>query len=167
MMRFMVVGVLAALMVPVAAHAQSGCELEQARYVLRGEPSVTAHFQDIPQYPGWLTNVVLKVDFAKEGDGFWWLFDQGSARFLNMISTTDVNKPGWVPPSDTNRERGPLGETHVWFATRDYRLSYRLPQQRQTAPQHIFIPDLEELMWYDAEPRRGVPTAFFDLVSCK
>jgi hypothetical protein len=166
-MRFFVVGVLAAILVPVATSAHSRCQLEAARYALRGEPTITAHFQDIPQAPDWLTNVALNIDFAEEGDGFWWLFDQGSARFLNMISTTDVNKPGWVPPSDTSRERGPLGETHVWFATKDYRLSYRMPKRRQTAPQHIFIPDLEDLMWHTAYPARTAPTGFFDLVSCK
>lgn len=164
-MRPCVIAFLTLALTPMVAQAQNQCVLEHARYVLRGEPSVTAHFQDLAPNPDWLTNVAFNIAFAKQGDSFWWLFDEGSAPFLNMISTTDVNKPGWAAPGD-DRKQGPLGETHVWFATSHYRLSHELPKPGQTAPQHIFVPDLQELMWYAAQPRRAVPTAFFDLASC-
>jgi hypothetical protein len=144
----------------------AACPLERAHYSLRGAPTVTARFREIGKYPGWITNVALQIDFQKEGDHFWWLFDEGSARYLNMISTTDIDKAGWQPPSEQNNGRRPLGEKHVWFADGAYNLNYNAPKSGDVAPAHIFIPDFEEAMWYEVEPRRGVPTAFFDLIRC-
>jgi hypothetical protein len=163
-MQSMVIAAVAAALVPVAAHAQTNCPLERAHYELRGRPDVTAGFQAVPKQVHLLTKWSLHVDFAKEGDHFWWFFDWGSARYLNMISTTDVTRPGWRPSDD--RSTGPLGEMHVWFADAKYNLNYKLPDQDGAAPRHIFIPDLEEAMWYTADPRRGVPTAFFDFTRC-
>ncbi|HEX4711479.1 hypothetical protein [Phenylobacterium sp.] len=162
----LLVPLLLAAAFPFAARAQVACPIERAHYVLRGTPNVTAGFQNLPKLQGWLTTIAFHIDFRNEGDRFWWLFDQGSSRFLTMISTTDVNAPGWQPPDEEHKGAKPLGTTHVWYADQNYVLSYSMPDQGTAAPQHILIPDLEEIAWYGLKPRRGIPTAFFDLATC-
>ena len=162
-MRAHISALIALIATPVCAHAASSCPIEHAHYALRGRPDVTADLLAIPKVDGLLTNVVLRLQFAKDGDKVWGFFDQGSARFLNLISTTDATRPGWHPDD----RGGPLGEMHIWFADAKYELNYNLPTPGSAAPQHMFLPDLEEWMWYRAEPRRSVPTAYFDLISCQ
>jgi hypothetical protein len=47
------------------------------------------------------------------GLAYWFLFDEGSARYINLISTTDVTLKGWEPPMDAKGGR-PLGEMHYF-----------------------------------------------------
>lgn len=164
-MRSLAIAVLFALLSPFAAKATTTCPVERAHYGLRGRPDVTAGFTALPKGAGTISNVGFHVDFAREGDHFWWFFDRGSARYLTMISTTDFTKPGWRHVMDT--DDGPLHGGPVWFADDRYNLNYDVPALGGAAPRHIFVADLEEAMWYQANRRRGVPTAFFDLTGCR
>ena len=53
-----------------------------------------------------------------------------------------------------------------WPAHRGLNFTVAGPQGAHPAPKYIFIPELENAMWYGAEPREAVPTALFVLKAC-
>jgi hypothetical protein len=125
-----------------------------------------AGFRRVPKVAGWLTDLAFYVRSAKSNKTYWFLFDQGTARYVNLISTEDVEKRGWSPPPSDGGVR-PLGSMH-YLASKDglaYTLS--LPDQRQAPPRYILLPDLPEVLWYLANPREDVPVAVFKRVGCK
>jgi hypothetical protein len=98
------------------------------------------------------------------------MFDQGSARYVNLISTFDVTKPGWHPPGpDGPASERPYGHMHYLSADQGLTFSLDFPTQRKPVlPMYILLPDLPELMWYGTPPmeREGAPLAFFKLQPC-
>lgn len=95
-----VMSLFAALGAPALASAAAppACPTAKARYQLMDAPGFTAGFLAQPSHEGWLTDVAFFVRSAPSGKTYWFLFDRGSARYINMISTTDVTAPGWTPP---------------------------------------------------------------------
>jgi hypothetical protein len=146
-----------------AAVSAQACPVARAHYALRGAPDITAGFWVIPKDVHSYSRITLHIDFRSQGDHFWFFFDGGSGRFTHLISTPPADAPGWSPKAAPR----PLDlDMTIWFADRRYGLGYDVPDPRQPVPAHFFIPEFEETMWYSAEPRRGVPSGFFDLVRC-
>lgn len=94
------------------------------------------------------------------------MFDGGSARYVNMISTTDVKAPHWTPPTGDSGPR-PLGEMHYFAWSGKYNFDEAYPQTNARAPERIFLPDLAETMWYAANPRVGLHHGVFVFDGCR
>jgi hypothetical protein len=152
---------------PVAASADLNCTIDHARYVLRGAPEYSVGFHVIGDYDTLVSNLALFVHSGKSDRTFWFFFDQGSARYIYLHSTTDVLAPDWRPPDPDGGDR-PLGQMHYIPASADLSFSLVLPQSGQPAPSYILLPDLPDVMWYRVrEPRESVPLAFFQLSDCE
>jgi len=146
---------------PVCAHA---CPVEQAHYAMEGVPGVEAGFSPVGHHAGWKSDVALYVRTPAHMDYF--LFDQGSARYVRLISTTDVTASGWKPPDPDGGVR-PLGSMEYFSLHADGSFYQDvIPKAGDEAPARIFLPDLAEVMWYRGEPRQDVPHAFLILARC-
>ncbi len=150
-----------------SADAPTGCKTATARYEMMGAPGFTAGFLPQAEHQGWQTDTAFFVRSAASGKSFWFLFDRGSARYINMISTTDVTAPGWAPPSPDGGVR-PLGEMHYLAADRALTFDPELPRQDAPAPTYVLLPDLAQTLWHGQRngAKEEAPTAFFKLVSC-
>ncbi|HZZ66617.1 MAG TPA: hypothetical protein VFE18_00445 [Phenylobacterium sp.] len=157
-------GLLAAL--PAASRTAPACPVGRAVYAMAGRPDVTAGFRFVSKREGWLSEWALYVASAKTGRRYWFLFDEGSAQYVNLISTEDVTKPGWSPPPSDGGPR-PLGEMHYLASDDGLSYSLDLPDQRRAAPRFILLPDLSEVLWSRAQPREAVPVAVFKQTGCK
>ena len=152
---------------PVVAPAAKTCRVEQARYAMLGHPGFTAGFQALPKGSKTLTDVAFFFQSEATNRSFWFLFDRGSARYINMISTPDNPTSKGVRAPLNDDDARPLGEMHYLPADRGLKFSLTLPAKGQTAPAYILLPDLSEAMWYRApEPREDVPLAIFKLSGC-
>ncbi|MDE1146891.1 MAG: hypothetical protein PW843_09755 [Azospirillaceae bacterium] len=148
-----------------AAATIDECPITDTLYTMRGRPDVTAGFRDVGQHREWAGTLAFHVTSARSGRSYWFLFDQGSAHAVNLISTTDVVAPGWQPPNADGGVR-PLGEQHFLAADGDLTFAAALPKTGAKAPRYILLPDLSEVMAHKADPREDVPTAFFEATGC-
>ena len=164
----MVVAVIAlALALSSAALDAPSCPIEKARYELMGAPGFTAGFRPEAKRAGWPSDVAFFVRSAASGKTFWFLFDAGTARYVNMISTTDVTAPGWAPPDPDGGVR-PLGDMHYLAADLALTFDPLLPRQGAPAPAYVLLPDLAEKLWYGQRDgaKEAAPTAFFKFKDC-
>ncbi|TWB37268.1 hypothetical protein [Nitrospirillum pindoramense] len=152
-------------LMPAIAAAKSPCTIDRASYQLHGNPQFTAGFRDVGHHENWQSTLAFFVRSNSTGKTYWFLFDAGTARYINLISTTDVTAPGWHPPDPDGGTR-PLGELHYFAANADLTFNESLPKAGDAAPDHILLPDLSEVMAYKATPRETVQTAFFDNTGC-
>ncbi|MGY3232542.1 hypothetical protein ACVWWJ_004026 [Luteibacter sp. HA06] len=159
--RFRVVAVAAIALVGSmsATRATERCPLTKAHYTLSSDKGFSIRFIPVGKLEGWRSDVALRID--KTGfPSYWFLFDGGSARYINMISTTNVQAANWMPPTGDGGIR-PLGEMHYFAWSGKYDFNNEFPQAKATAPERIFLPDLAETMWYAASPRLGVKHGVF------
>ncbi len=148
------------------ASAATTCPLLRAHYHLSANPHFTLSFTRLPKSDAVLTDVALKLT-PPAGPSYWYFFDGGSARYVNMISTTDPAAPGWhIEPDGGDRRSRPLGEMHYYAWSGNYRFDESMPKTSTPAPQQIFLPDLAEIMWYAANPRISVPYGVFEFDGC-
>lgn len=147
--------------------ATTNCSAASARYEMMGAPGFTAGFRPTSNYPGWLTDVAFFVHSDHSKRTFWFLFDAGTARYINLISTTDVADASWTPPPHDGGDR-PLGEMHYMAADSNLKFSLTLPRQTSPAPTYILLPDLSERLRYGqaGSAKEDVPVAFFKLTGC-
>jgi hypothetical protein len=149
--------------------AAPACSVAKAHYVSMADPRWTAGFAPITKNRDWISDVAFFVRSAESRRTYWFMFDQGSARYVNLISTFDVTRPGWHPPGpDGPASERPYGEMHYLSADADLKFSLDVPFQKTSAPTYILLPDLPEWGWYRTPPmeREGAPLAFFKLQSC-
>ncbi len=160
---------LAALLVAIAspASAKAVCKTAGAHYRMIDWPGFTARFIPIGKRPGWKSDVALEVGSRQSGRRYWFLFDGGTARYVNMISTTDVQGAGWAPPPPDGGDR-PLREMHYMATNAGLRFDIDMPAAAQPAPTYILLPDLSEVLHYGQRggPIDDAPTAFFKLEGC-
>lgn len=165
--------ILGILLTPTLATAKiapslpANCTTAHARYEMMGAPGFTAGFRPEPKRPGWLTDVAFFVRSDQSKKTFWFLFDVGTARYINLISTTDATAPDWAPPPPDGGAR-PLGEMHFMAADAALKFSLDLPRQSAAAPVYILLPDLSEKLRYGQKglDQEEAPTAFFKLTGC-
>jgi hypothetical protein len=162
---------LALLAIPglaaASAAAPTNCKAAGARYEMMGAPGLTAGFRPMASHTGWLTDVAFFVHSDHSKKTFWFLFDAGTARYINLISTTDVTQTSWTPPPPDGGDRA-LGEMHYMAADAALKFSLELPRQTTTPPAYILLPDLSEKLRYGQAggDREDVPVAFFKLKGC-
>jgi hypothetical protein len=139
------------------------CPLEQAHYILRDAPGVTAGFRPVER---------LFVR-TTQPDRTWWFLPysgNGVGTRGHLASTHDVTAGGWTPPDPDSAKARPLGDLDYLAMTADYRvLAAGALRARQPAPAHLLVPDLQHALWYrtPSDARQSVPTAFFDLTDCE
>lgn len=98
----------------IAAAAPLQCPTENARYVLRNAPEVTAHFRAVDSGPDWPSGLALAVRFGRSGHTYWWLpWNGGTDNRQNIASTTDVTVPDGDPPALT-LVRGHMATWSTW-----------------------------------------------------
>lgn len=160
---------LAALVLAFTGQASAAetCKTATARYRMIDWPGFTARFIPVGKREGWLTDVALEVRSRQSGRDYWFLFDGGTARYINMISTTNVERPGWTPPPPDGGER-PLREMHYMATDAALRFDIDMPKAAKPAPAYILLPDLAEILHYGQRggPIDDAPTAFFKLEGC-
>jgi hypothetical protein len=161
----MALALCANVAVAAATTVLPSCTVAHAHYHLSSQPAFKLSFVSIGKRDGWISDLALELK-TSTGPTYWFLFDEGSARYINLISTTDVNLEGWEPPTDANGIR-PLGEMHYFAWTRDYRFDESVPVSATLAPERIFLPDLTDAMWYRASPRQGLSQGVFVLDGCR
>ncbi|MDR6113661.1 MULTISPECIES: hypothetical protein [unclassified Sphingomonas] len=147
--------------------AADHCRVENARYVLRHQPSVTAAFRPVDSGPEWPAGVAMAIRFGDSGRRLWWLpWNGGTDGRQHLASTTDVTRPGWHPPSPDGGPR-PLGDMAYVGTTATYDVIESVPRRGGAAPAHILLPGLGDAAWHgDTGQRDRAATQFFDLVGC-
>lgn len=156
----------AMLSLPPRAEAKPTCDIEHTSYAMAGRPDVEAGFRRVPKARGWISDLAFYVKAGPEGPKSWFLFDQGSSRYVSLISTEDVTKAQWHPPEGDKGPR-PLGSMHFLSSADTRTWSISVPDSRSKAPKFILLPDLSEVLWYRANPRADVPTAVLEAKGCK
>lgn len=145
----------------LAAAAMSQCPVEDAHYVLRHAPDVTAYFQPVDSSPDWPSGVALVIRSRKSGETSWWLpWRGGTDNFQHLASTTDVDARDWRPPNADDGPR-PFGNREYIGTDANYDVLDDVPHRGKPAPNHMLITDAGA-----SHDSVFVAKQFFDLVSC-
>lgn len=147
-----------------APHTPS-CPVDHAHYRYSGGDG-EADLSVLPGLTGFTSKVLLHVRVSGRND-FWFLFDQGSGRYVRLVSITNPNKPGWTPPEPDGGERPLPGQT--FFAWNDdLKIAPSMPQKGDRAPGYMLLPDLPEALWYGMRDgqRIAVAAGIFQLDRC-
>lgn len=145
------------------------CRVEDARYALRTKPAVSAYFKPVESGADWPSGLVLVTHFGDTGHDYWWLpWNGGTDDLQNVASTTDVDAPGWRPPSPDGGPR-PLGNMEYIATNAHYDVIDSTPKRGGTAPAHILLSHLGDGAWHGGvyAQRDSAPKQFFDVVSCR
>ena len=153
----------AAYAAPGASIAQ--CPIERAHYRSIDDQAITAEFGIVGDHEGWPSDLALGIRTPAQKT-YWFLFDRGAARYINLISTTDVKQPGWSPPPHDGGAR-PLGEMHYIAADGRLRIDRTLPHAGSAAPIYILLPDPPEVLARRALPAESVSLSFLKLADCE
>ena len=151
-----------------AALASTGfaaCPIQNARYRMLHDPDVWAGFHTVGRHEGWISDLAFFVHSKSSSQTHWFLFDQGTARYIALISTTNVLESGWAPPDADGGVR-PLGDTDIMLADKAYRFASEAPRTGDARPEFILLPDLSDILWSKGKPREDVPTDLFKFDHC-
>lgn len=161
----MFIGRAMALLVGVAAisHAHA-CSFEQAHYRYTANHDIEVSFKRLGKRSGWMSNLALHLTI-RGGASYWFMFDRGSAHYINMISVEDTSVPGWTA-SGNELPQGPLQAMHFFAWSKGGMFFESLPMEGLPAPDTIFLPDLSEALWYQAQHRIGVNHGLFVRYRC-
>lgn len=163
---FRILKTLAVFMSLAMIAPASACTIEHARYSYSVDKNVTLDFKNKGQLDGWLSPLALHLSLGAGKPNYWFLFDQGTARYTFLISTSDVDAPGWTPPTESNR-KSPLGSMEYFSWRSALRVIEPVPKPGDIAPDVIFLPDLPERLAYQATPRVNIVPGLFRLASCR
>lgn len=154
----------AAMLGALPAAAQPRCTVANAHYEMKGHPEFSAGFKRLPTDAHWKNDVAIYFHSTQSNQTYWFSFDEGSARYINLISTSDPTNKDWRIPDHSSPR--PLGEMHYLSADDGLNFSLSLPSGSEFPPKYILLPDLANTMWYSGSPRESVPIAFFVLKGC-
>ena len=157
--------VTAAIAAAVAWSSQAACPIEGARYRMMHDPDVTAGFHRLRHHEELLSDLAIYIRSQRRGVTFWFLFDQGAARYINLISTTNVLAKDWLPPDPDGGVR-PLPEMHILLADSDFVFAQEVPKSGEPPPASILLPDLSETLHHNTEPAWDVLTDLFKFDGC-
>ena len=153
----------------LAVTAAMLCKVDYAHYVLRTSTTVTAQFRPVDSGRDWPSRLAFRVHLEATGRTYWFLpWNGGTDGRQHLASTTDVERPGWHPPSPDDGPR-PIGDTDYLATDASYRVLASAPERGEQAPAHILLPNLGDALWHQPtmlEPRDTAPKQFFDLVGC-
>lgn len=166
-MRFLTAAfaLLLSMSAGMAQALPASCKLADAHYTLSSDKSFTLTFPSTGRITEWASDIALELSHGTESH-YWFLFDAGSARYINVISTKDVRSGDWSPPTDDPSTR-PLGEMHFFAWYDKYKFLDSIPSGDTAAPGYIFLPDLPEVLAYRAAPRVSIQQGVFLLNHCK
>lgn len=163
MRRFALLIFLLALVPALAAF----CPAERAQYAASDSSGFTAGFMAKPPGGQFISDLAFYLHSSATKRTFWFLFDAGSARYMNLISASDVRRKGWAPPDPDGRSNRPYFDTHYLQADSGLVFRPQAPHRGEPAPVYILLPDLAQAMWYSLEPREGAPIGVYKLIGCK
>ena len=147
------------LMVALASAPQ--CPAEQASYLLRSDPEISASFVEVDSSEHWPSGLAMIVRSRKTGETSWWLpWNGGTNNLQNITSTTDVTSHSWRPPSPDGGPR-PHGSREYLGFDAAYNVIPGVPQAGRPAPTHMLIPDAGS-----SGDRVFTSKQMFDLVRC-
>jgi hypothetical protein len=141
------------------------CPMEKAQYRSMDSQDITAELRTIGDHPGWPSDLALEIHTPAH-ETYWFLFDRGAARYINLISTTDVTQSGWAPPSHDGGKR-PLGDMHYVAADSRLRIDQMVPDAGDEAPFYILLPDFPEILAHRASPAESVSLSFLRFAACE
>lgn len=145
----------------VLAASFSSCGIEDGRYQLRGNPTVTAQFYEVDRTSDWRTGLALRIHARKTGRSYWFLPWQGGTDGRTNLAWTRERRSA-IQLQSVRRD--------IEFFTADaaYNLDAEVPQSGGTAPMHLLLPNLGHLAWYSTTSmeRDSIARAFFDLTDC-
>ncbi|HEY0334778.1 MAG TPA: hypothetical protein VGC74_13885 [Stenotrophomonas sp.] len=157
------------MILAVLMAASAMCAPEQARYVLREDPAITARFLTVEASSDWPSGIALRLHSSRTGKDYDFLpWSGGSDGAQHLASTGDVTAPHWGLPSPDDGAARPLGDVTYIATDEHYTLLAVPPGRGVQAPAHILIPDLREALWYRTGPdaRESTTKQFFDRVGC-
>lgn len=145
----------------LAVASPAACPVENAHYVLRGLPDITAYFRTVDSGDAWPSHLALAIHSAKNGTTSWWVpWQGGTDGQTHIASTTDVTKRGWRPPNPDDGPR-PLGDRPFITTDATYTIQAAVPHRGQVAPAHMLNPESG-----GAHDPVFPLRQFFDLTSC-
>lgn len=148
-------------LLPIAAASAAQCPVENARYILRHDPDVSAYFEQVDSGPDWPSGLALAVHSRNSGRTSWWLpWNGGTDNLQNIASTTDVTARGWRPPNPEGGPR-PHGDRRFLAVDADYTVLDGVPARGDPAPAHMLVPD-----GGGSKDQIFTTKQFFDLVNC-
>jgi hypothetical protein len=149
-----------------APNATLACKATSARYQSTGNAGDRAELRFAKvQAPGFKSDLALGIRSATTKDFHWFLFDRGSARYLNLISTTDISEAHWAAPPPDGGER-PLGEMHYIGLDASLAQIDQIPNSEGAAASVIVLPDVQEVFARRGNLLENVDSTTFRLVGC-
>lgn len=139
------------------------CPIERAHYAYSEGPG-SADFKVLSHVDGFASPVALHLNLSGTRD-LWFLFDQGSARYVSLISVTDPTVPGWSPPDPDGGHR-PIRDQKFFAWNGDLKIQEAMPQPRSRAPTFVLVPDLPETLQYGVSERMVIGAGIFKLNHC-
>lgn len=137
------------------------CPAENAQYVLRHAPEISARFRAVDSGRNWPSNLAFEVYNHKLHETSWWLpWPGGTDNLQNIASTTDPTTKDWKPPAPDGGPR-PLGDRQYLGMDADYDVINDIPHRGKPAPAHSLIPEAGSSHDHTFPEKQ-----FFDLVRC-
>jgi len=151
----------------LATVAVAVCPAENAHYVLRKAPGVSAYFRNVDSSPDWPSGLALAIHFKKSGHTFWWLpWNGGTDNRQNIASTTDVTAKSWRPPNPDGGPR-PYGNMEYLGLNANYDVINDIPRRGKRAPAHMLLPYAGASEFNHGAGNSVSDTKqFFDIISC-
>lgn len=155
----------ALLTTPWSAFANTGCPIQFAHYKYGWEGGVADFIMTRPA-AGLRSKLSLHLFFKGVGEA-WFLFDQGNARYVSLISTEDVNSPTWTAPDPDSNRRRPLADQKYLAWNDDMRISNDPPVKGSMAPEYFVIPELPEALQFDQGKPEIIGAGIYKFDFCK
>lgn len=152
--------ILPSLFLLLALPASAGaCGFAKASYTYTGDASVTARFDRSDKLSsGWLSDRYVEVTVGNEK--LYFLFDRGSARQINLISSE--NPQAAVPAPDGGVR--PYGSVTFISWDRRNRVDESIPHG--SPPEFFLIPELPEKLMHAGSKPIPISPGIFEL-HCK
>ncbi|KJV36219.1 hypothetical protein VI08_05955 [Luteibacter yeojuensis] len=128
--------------------------MEKAHYrYTAAEYNATADFVTVDDDAFWsharpALHLRLPLSGAEDGKFMddWFLFDQGSSEYIYLLNSTRRTTPSWAG-RDAPHPDGPLYKLKKYYAwDKRHKLIVDVPRSGDSAPQYIFIPELQRLI---------------------
>lgn len=168
---------LAALL-PAISMASTSCPIERAHYTYTNGYGV-ADFAVLKGARNWISNLALQVAVKDQDSNpkanqgirvFWFLFDQGSARFVELRPFVDGSRLHKRSlESGSNDESSLLDDGPNYYSWgNNMEISGVAPRSGSPAPEFIFLPELPNILWYSLPPEKriGIGPGFFKFDHC-
>lgn len=147
------------------AVAASGCPVPQAQYAYSAGSAV-ATFVALPHLTGFISKVALHVIIDGKRS-YWFLFDGGTSRVVQLISVNDPTLQDWVPPDPDSRRGRPLADQTFLSWNDDMKILSVPPDIGTDAPRYFIIPELPDTLWYNLRDRVSLAPGIFHVARCR